>query len=81
MIPMTEFFIFTVVVDKIERVVMHPKHKYPLLYLKRLGIEADGIKQYLQSVADLHGVNFELKHFKLEKTLETIEPMKTRMDQ
>lgn len=80
MTPMTELFIFTTIVNKVERVVMHPKDKYPLLYRKQIGIE-EGISQYLQSVADSYNISFELKHFKLEKTLEAIEPMKTRMNQ
>lgn len=75
---MVEFFIFTVFIDGQERIAMHPKDQSPLVYMNKEGIEKDNIRQYVQHVADNHGVNFKLKHFKLVEVIETIDSMKTR---
>jgi hypothetical protein len=80
-IDMKEFFIFTTVIDGIERIAMHPVDNVPLIYLAKQLIDGDGIREYLQSVVDAHGMSFKLKHFIFESTLECIEPMKSRLTQ
>jgi hypothetical protein len=79
-IDMKELFVFVTVTEGIERIAMHPIDKVPLIYLQKNLIDVD-IRAYLQSVADVQGVAFKLKHFKLVGTLEHIETMKTRITQ